>query len=212
MSPAYNAMLWIAISFFCGSLPLSFWLGKIALGTDIRQYGDGNPGAANVWRAGGKWWGILAILLDGIKGLIPVACANFIVGVQGWALVAVTLAPMLGHAFSPFLGLRGGKSLAVTFGAWAGLTLAEIPLVLGVSFAFWLFLLSSESWAVMAGMLTTLVYILVRSPDPVWIGVWLGSFALLMWKHRDGFRKRPHLPRFGSSSRRKGTEGSLPGV
>jgi glycerol-3-phosphate acyltransferase PlsY len=119
---------------------------------------------------------------------------------------------MFGHAFSPFLGFRGGKSLAVTFGAWTGLTLAEIPLVLGISFAIWLFLLSSESWAVMAGMLTTLGYILAWSFNPVWLVVWAGSFALLMWKHRDGFRKRPHLPRLRSSSRRKGTEGRLPGV
>ena len=96
MNEPVTNLLWIAFAYLCGALPLSYWLGKVFLHVDIRQYGDGNPGGANVWKAGGKWWGLTAIIMDGFKGLIPVALANFQGGVTGWALVAVCLAPILG--------------------------------------------------------------------------------------------------------------------
>lgn len=185
--------LWILLAFLLGSLPLSVWLGKIALRTDIRLYGDGNPGAANVWRAGGKWWGIVAVLLDFLKGAVPVGLANYVVGLEGWALVAVALAPVLGHAFSPFLGFRGGKSLAVTFGIWTGLTLWVVPTVIGLAFGFWLAIMVVEGWAVLLGMLTLLVFLLVVMPDPVLLAVWFGSLLILVWKHRGDYRRSPQL-------------------
>jgi glycerol-3-phosphate acyltransferase PlsY len=185
--------LWILLAFLLGSLPLSVWLGKIALHTDIRHFGDGNPGAANVWRAGGKWWGIVAVLLDFLKGAIPVGLANYVVALEGWALVAVALAPILGHAFSPFLGFRGGKSLAVTFGIWTGLTLWVVPTVMGLAFGFWLAILVVEGWAVLLGMLTLLVFLLVAMPDPVLLAVWFGSLLILVWKHRGDYHRSPQL-------------------
>lgn len=186
-------MFWILLAFLAGSLPLSLWLGKIALHTDIRLYGDGNPGAANVWRAGGKWWGILAVLLDFLKGALPVGLANFLAGLEGASLVAVALAPILGHAFSPFLGFQGGKSLAVTFGIWTGLTLWIVPTVLGLAFGFWLAVLVVEGWAVLLGMVTLLVFLLVARPDPVLIAVWFGNLLIFVWKHRADYSRAPEL-------------------
>lgn len=190
-----TTVLWIVFAFFCGSLPLSYWLGRIFLHTDIRQFGDGNPGAANVWRAGGRWWGLLAVFLDALKGLVPVALANFWAGLSGWPLAAVALAPILGHAYTPFLGFSGGKALAVTFGVWTGLTLWQGPVVLGAAFAVWLLILRVEGWAILAGMLTLLVYFLLTQAPLTWLAVWLGSFLLFMWKHRADFRRRPDLSR-----------------
>jgi len=186
-------LLWVLLAFICGSLPLSLWLGRLALGVDIRQVGDGNPGAANVWRAGGKWWGLLAILLDGFKGLIPVALAIYVGGVAGWPMVAVALAPVLGHAYSPFLGLRGGKALSTTFGIWCGLTLWVVPTVLGLALAFWLLVLRAEAWAVLAGMVTLLVFLVAIHAAPELFAVWAGSLAILLWKHRAEYRRPPHL-------------------
>lgn len=193
MTPSLTNLLWIAFAFLCGSLPLSFWLGKVALHTDIRQYGDGNPGGANVWKAGGKWWGITAILLDAFKGLIPVALAQFWGGVQGLPLAAVALAPILGHAYTPWLSFNGGKALSVSFGIWTGLTLWQGPVVLGIAFAIWLLILRVEGWAVFAGMLTLLVYFLLTQAPVLWLVVWLGNFLLFLWKQRADFRRRPDL-------------------
>ena len=61
-------ILWIILCFLCGSLPFSVWIGAFLLGKNIRQYGDANPGATNVLRAGGKASAALALLLDRVLG------------------------------------------------------------------------------------------------------------------------------------------------
>ena len=186
-------LLWIIFAFLCGSLPLSVWLGRLALGVDITQYGDGNPGAANVWRAGGGRWGMLAVLLDFLKGALPVALANYGAGLDGWLLAAVAIAPILGHAFSPLMGFSGGKALAVTFGIWAGLSLWLVPMILGLLFGFYLWLFTVEGWAVLAGSFSLLIVLLLFFPDPVWLAVCLGMALVLAWKHRDDLSQRPEL-------------------
>lgn len=189
-----DALLWTAVAFLAGSLPLSVWLGRLALQTDIQRYGDGNPGAANVWRAGGGYiWSGLAILLDGLKGAIPVGLASFGLALQGWPLTAVALAPVLGHAFSPFLRFKGGKALAVTFGVWTGLTLWRGPLVLGLLFAFWLMLVTVEGWAVVFGMSSFIVYLVVTSAGDVLLMASIGNGLILAWKHRHDLRSAPRL-------------------
>jgi glycerol-3-phosphate acyltransferase PlsY len=100
------AVVWTIIGYISGSLPFSVWLGRLFLHTDIRAQGeDRNPGSANVFKAGGKgkWWvGLSALLLDGFKGLIPVAIAYYNFKIDSWGLVPVALAPILGHASSIF--------------------------------------------------------------------------------------------------------------
>lgn len=186
-------ILWTLIAFLAGSLPLSVWLGRLALGVDIRQVGDGNPGAANVWLAGGPFWGMVAILLDGFKGLIPVALANFNAGLDPWAMVPVTVAPIAGHAFSPFLRFHGGKALAVTFGVWTGLSVWLVPIILGLSFALWLTLLRPEGWGVLAGSFTLLAALLLLNTPTSWLAIWLGMFLIFVWTQRRDLRQRPIL-------------------
>ena len=191
MNPLVGSLLWIAFAFLCGALPLSFWMGRVILGVDIRTYGDGNPGAANVWRAGGKWWGLLAILLDAVKGLVPVALANFGAGVSDWTLVAVALAPMLGHAYTPFLGFNGGKALSVTFGVWTGLTLGEGPILLGTLLGCFFLVQSSSTWAALLAMLVFLAHLLLRRAGAATVATWCGNALILFWKHRHDLRELP---------------------
>ena len=134
-------------------------------------------------------WSMVALLLDFLKGAIPVGLANYVVGLEGWAVVAVAPVPILGHAFSPLLGIRGRKSLAVTFGIWTGLTLWVVPTVMGLPFGFWLAILVVEGWAVLLGMLTLLVFLLVAMPDPALLAVWFGSLLILIWKHRADYHR-----------------------
>jgi len=185
-------IIWITVAFLSGSLPFSVWIGRVALGKEITHFGDGNPGAANVWRAGGVGWGALAISLDFLKGAVPVSLANYTLGLEGVALAAAAVAPIAGHAFSPFLRFRGGKALAVTFGIWSGLTLWLIPTVLGLFFGISLALLKSDAWAVMTGMIGLLV-VLLLADNPLWLGVWAGMALIVGWKHRAELAKMPEL-------------------
>lgn len=107
-------MIWIGYviaAFLCGSIPFSFWLGKLFLKVDVRQVGDGNPGAANVFKAGGKVVGILSLLLDVTKAALPVGLAYHNLAIRGVPMFFIAVAPILGHVFSPFLGLRVVKGL-----------------------------------------------------------------------------------------------------
>ncbi len=196
------AALWTVTGFLLGSLPLSVWLGRLVLHTDIRGYGDGNPGGTNVARAGSRGLGLLVIVLDMLKAALPVALATYASGVAGWPLVPVLLAPILGHAFSPFLGFHGGKALACTFGAWSALTVPFGPFVMGLSAFAFNRLLKNTGWAVMAALLVLLGFLLAptlhwRSPGlaagvtPPLLAAWAGTVAILAWTHRADLRRRP---------------------
>lgn len=182
------------IGFLLGSIPFSVWLGRLALHEDIRQYGqDQNPGAANAWRAG-KWkLGVPVLLLDFFKGALPVGIFHYAYRLTGWWLIPVALAPIFGHAFSPFLNFRGGKGLAVTFGIWTGLTLYEGPMVLGGLLGILIMLLSSNAWALMLGMLIFGIFLYLRGFGIFYGLIWVINFCLLYWKHRHELTQPPRL-------------------
>lgn len=188
-----TALLWTLIAFFSGAIPFSVLIGRLVLGRDIRTVGDGNPGGANVMRAGGKVWGGLAVFLDALKGAIPVGVAYGGAGLDGFSIVPVALAPLLGHACSPFLRFRGGKAVATTFGVWTGLTLWQGPVILGVWLLLCYYLLDVDGWAVLLMMLGFLPYLLFTPTPPAFLLIWLGNVLLLAWKHRSDLRRRPGL-------------------
>ncbi len=184
-------LFWTAVGFALGALPFSYWLGRASLHTDIRRSGDGNPGAANAWRAGSWRVGLPAVLLDWGKGALPVAVAHYGLGIRGWALLPIALAPVVGHAFTPFLRGRGGKAVATTFGIWTGLTLWEAPTVLGLSVGLVRLVQGVDGWTVMLGMAALLAYLLVRGITGPLLAVWVGNLILLAWKHRSELRGGP---------------------
>lgn len=188
-----NVYLFGLLGFFLGSLPFSVWIGNLVLKKDIRQQGDHNPGATNVLRAGGMGWYLLALMLDITKGALPVGWAAHIAGISGWSLIPVALAPTLGHAFSPFLKFRGGKSVAASLGIWIGLTIWKIPLVALTLLTIFSLLITPSGWAVLftlAGMGAAIGFWL---GDPVLLGVLLANAALLVYTHRIDLRQKPRF-------------------
>lgn len=205
-----TALIFTIIGYLSGSLPFSIWLGRLAFGVDIRQAGaDQNPGAANVFKVGGKrkWWvGMAAILADGLKGLIPVAIALYNFDVNGWGLVPVAVAPVVGHAFSIFLKFKGGKALATTFGIWTALTVWRGPLVLGFFFALFSVILTNNAWAAILGMLGLAGYLLLNHASPIFLTIWVLNFAIMLWKHRTELRQPVRLNTFSGKRRSQSSE------
>jgi acyl phosphate:glycerol-3-phosphate acyltransferase len=184
-------VFWTLLAFSCGSVPFSLLIGFLVLKVDVRRYGDGNPGASNVIRAGGWRVGIPAILLDSFKGAAPVGTAYFLVGIQDWRIVPIAIAPVAGHAFSPWLRFRGGKAIAVTFGVWTGLTLGMGPILLGFSLLLAYFTVAVSAWAVVLAMLGLLGGLLLSQHGLVFLAVWLGNMAILIFKHRHDLAQPP---------------------
>ena len=188
-----NIVLWTLTAYLCGSLPFSVWLGYLLLGKEIRQFGDGNPGGTNVMRAGSKPLGLAVVLLDGLKGLLPVLAAQEFANVQGWALAAVALAAVAGHAFSIFLRFQGGKAVAVTFGIWAGLTGWSTLFLLGALLLLAYYTVSIDGWAVICTFIGLLIFLAVTGSLGTQLLVWLGNGLIILWKHRHELAQWPEF-------------------
>jgi glycerol-3-phosphate acyltransferase PlsY len=182
-------LLWIIGTYLIASIPFSVLIGRFVFGKDIRQYGDGNPGATNVKRASGSMtWFIIAVFLDGAKGLFPAGIAWWLMGWNGIEIVPIAWAALAGHAFSLYLKFNGGKSVAITGGVWIGLMMLEAILVVPILLTYWFYSLEDNNHAVIAWMLSFLLYLLLTHANnsPLLL-VWLGNFMILVYRHREGF-------------------------
>lgn len=188
-----TTLTWIIAAFLSGSLPFSVWLTKAFLRTDVRQYGDGNPGATNVFRAGNKLIGLLALLLDISKAAAPVGMAYFTFGIRGVEMFFIAIAPLLGHRFSPFLRFRGGKALATALGVWIGLTLWKASSAAILFVVIGLALFGIPGWAVMTALAAIFFTLVIWMPEPLLFFVLAAQVLFLGWTHRQDLRTRPRL-------------------
>jgi len=189
LSPNLLPLLWLAITYLLGALPFSVWVARLA-GKDPRHVGDQNPGATNALKAGGKWVGLFALLLDISKAAAPVGMAYQIYQWRGAEMALIAFAPLLGHAYSPFLRFRGGKALATALGVWIGITLWELPLVALAGITLWYLLLKNPGWAVLCTLAGMALYLLLFHPDPFLLAWVLAPQAVfLLFKHRASLRQ-----------------------
>lgn len=187
------AVVMILFAFFCGSLPFSVWIGKIFSAQDVRQLGDGNPGSTNVFKTGNKLAGLLALVLDISKAAIPVGLAYQNLNLRGFPMLLVAISPALGHAFSPFLGFKGGKSIATVFGGWIGLTLWKVSLPAALAAAVGVLLITPSGWSILFALVVILLILVFWLPDPLLVWVWFFDTLILVWTHRADLRRLPHL-------------------
>jgi glycerol-3-phosphate acyltransferase PlsY len=184
-------------------------LGKIFIGVDVRQFGDGNPGAANVFKAGNNLVALLTLILDISKAAIPVGLAYQNLGIRGVPMYFIAMAPLLGHVFSPFLGFRGGKGLATALGIWIGLTIWKASLAGVIFVGIGIALFTPAGWAVMFALLGILITLLLWMPDPLLLSVLVGETLILIWSHRIDLSRPPQMRTWLKQhfSRGKGTNG-----
>lgn len=130
MSLIRNSAIWCLGAFLAGSVPFGLILVKLAGKGDVRSQGSGNIGATNVMRAGGKTLGIATLLLDAVKGFLPVFLAKQ-AGLGPEVLAFIALAAVMGHMFTPWLRFQGGKGVATALGAVLGYHAAMVVPALG---------------------------------------------------------------------------------
>lgn len=141
----------ILISYLIGSIPTAYIFGKTLKGIDIRRHGSGNVGATNALRVLGRGPGLVCLILDVLKGVLPVvflgkiAAAQFPVHARESIYIAVGISSICGHTWTVFLNFKGGKGIATTLGVLIGLAISFngiLPIiglllvVWGISFAF----------------------------------------------------------------------------
>ena len=188
----YSVFLILA-AFLLGACPFSVWIGRRFLKKDITQYGDGNPGAANVFRAGSIKLGFFAVLLDILKGIPFVYITYAVFDLSMGVVVAVGLGAILGHAFSPLLKFKGGKSVSVTFGVIIAMPQLDILFVFILLTVLGFIFIEQHSWVVIPGPAGTLIYLLMTRG-----GFWESLFmvcilALFVVKQYNGLRTTPRF-------------------
>lgn len=105
----------IIAAYLIGAIPTGVLLTRLVGGADVRKAGSGNIGATNVYRVAGKKLGVLTLVGDALKGLLPVLAAQ----AAGWSpgmVALIAAAAFLGHLYPVYLGFKGGKGVATALG------------------------------------------------------------------------------------------------
>jgi acyl phosphate:glycerol-3-phosphate acyltransferase len=128
----------LAVGYLVGGISWSLIIGKRFYGVDVRDHGSGNLGATNVFRTLGAKAAIITLVLDAAKGAVAVGFAWWLVptatygeSAHTWAMILATMAAILGHSYSPYIGFRGGKGVATAAGALLVFTPYPWPILLG---------------------------------------------------------------------------------
>ena len=124
-----------AVGYLLGSLPSGLWIGRLARGIDIRQYGSGRTGFTNVLRTVGVRWGVVVLIADLAKGAVAVVI-GLLISDEPYVAAVAGLAAAVGHDWPLFAGFRGGRGVAASFGAALAMnpiaSLALLPFAVGL--------------------------------------------------------------------------------
>ncbi|GFD74631.1 glycerol-3-phosphate 1-O-acyltransferase PlsY [Alteromonas marina] len=130
-------LLMIAVAYLFGSLSSAVVISRLFGLPDPRTAGSKNPGATNVYRLGGRVPALLVLVMDILKGTIPVYGSYFL-GIEPITLGLIAIFACLGHIFPLYFGFQGGKAVATAFGAMLpiGLDLAGLLILSWVIIVF----------------------------------------------------------------------------
>lgn len=180
-----SLILWSIIGYLAGSCPTGFLAVKAKTGQDVREYGSGNIGATNTGRLLGKKWAVAVAAFDMLKGgLVVLAASRFTDSAS--VLAAVGAFAVLGHNYPIWLGFKGGKGVATTFGVFGFYDFFNpLPAILGG--CVWYLVMKKTKYVSIASMAAlfaaAFLMPLFGMPRPYYIAA-LALAALSVWRHR----------------------------
>ncbi|MFT7527542.1 MAG: glycerol-3-phosphate acyltransferase PlsY [Arenicella sp.] len=190
MHPLLNIILWPLAAYLIGSISSAVITSKIFRLSDPRDVGSGNPGATNVLRSGNKLAAFLTLLGDLLKGLLPVAAAQYY-GLSVAIIALVAIAAFLGHLYPVFLGFKGGKGVATAIGVFAALSWKLFALFT----LTWVIVAAVSRYSSLAALLATAVTgigsfaIFNQKPELQLIGAVFLIVAFLFKRHRPNIER-----------------------
>lgn len=146
-------------SYLLGSFPTAYLIGRLARGVDIRSYGSGNVGSANLYEHVGKRWVYpVAAVEIFVKGALPILIALYVLDIERSSayLIGPGLLVLAGNNWSVFLKLQGGRGIAVTGGALLVLTPILAGVCAAISIGGWKLTKSSGIWVLVSLILLPL--------------------------------------------------------
>ncbi len=185
----------VVLAYLIGSIPVAYIFGRVLKGIDIREHGSGNMGATNAFRVLGKGPGIIVLILDIIKGIIPVTLiANAFGLTDAWSLVTIAVAAVVGHNWTVFLGFKGGKGMATSLGVLIGLAIQfqVLRFILLWVLATWLAIFLLSGFVSLASMIAAILFpiLMVAHLEP--LPLILMSIVLcvfIIFRHRSNIKR-----------------------
>ena len=174
------------IAYLFGSIPVGVLVAR-TYNLDIQKLGSGNTGATNVLRALGWGPAIVVALADILKGGLGVLIAAAL-GLPHWMLALVAFAAVVGHNWSIFLGFRGGKGVAASFGT---VLLLDVGLGLAVLPIFFVTVLTTRfvsAGSIIAGF-SSIVLAIAMQREGWKILMCCGLALMIAFKHRDNLKR-----------------------
>jgi len=170
--------------YLLGSVPTGLLLAKFFSKVDPRTRGSKNIGATNIFRTAGKTLGILTLVGDVLKGMIPIAIASWLDVPDLWRAI-VGLSAFLGHIFPIFLGFKGGKGVATALGVYliisATAVLIEALLFVGIVWKWRFISLGSICCAATIPILVAFF----RSDSQAYFIMSVIMAALILYRHQE---------------------------
>ena len=192
-------------AYFFGATVLAYLMGSLSFAvivsksfglSDPRSYGSKNPGATNVLRSGNKAAAIATLLLDGLKGWLPVVLVKGFgaeYGLGDGAVAAVALAAFVGHLYPVFFQFKGGKGVATAAGVVLGIS-GVLGLATLATFGIVVFFSRYVSLASMAAAVFAPFFYLLGdraawNVDKAIVMALVAIGALLIYRHRENIGK-----------------------
>ena len=162
------------LAYFAGSIPSGVWIGKTFKGIDIRTVGSKNSGATNAYRNLGAIYGIMTLVIDALKGYLPLLLASKM-GVSEKYIVVIGLIAILGHSFSCFLNFKGGKGVATSLGVFLFLA----PKAIGIATLGFLIVVFSTRYVSLSSITAAIILPIMTMILPAKDGVDKFTLAIL---------------------------------
>ncbi len=175
------SIFFLILAYISGSIPSGVIIAKWAKGIDPRTAGSNNPGSTNVARLCGFKYGIMTLIGDLFKGLIPVALAMQFIS-NPLLLSMVALCAIFGHLKSIFLGFEGGKGVATLLGSL--LPLIFPPMLMGAIICLFVIWRSEFVSLGALSMATALPIFCILLGYFAYIPLTLVTLVILFWTHR----------------------------
>ena len=178
-------------AYLCGSIPTSVWWGRTFFGVDVREHGSRNAGATNTFRVLGPKAGVPVLLIDILKGFLPVRVLPNWSGLEVdspewlWLRVGLVLAAVVGHLYPVFAGFRGGKGVATSLGG----VLAVHPGAAGICIAVFAVVFLLTQYVSLSSLCAALAFplavvLVFHEPAPVKVGFAVVLCAIVFFTHR----------------------------
>jgi len=174
--------------YFIGSVPFGYILGKLFKKVDIRKYGSGNIGASNALRILGLPLASLVIIGDVGKGILSIYLVKYLNIDSSLILVIAGLAVICGHNWSLFLGFKGGKGIATTFGVIFALN-PVISILAVIVWVIFLILTKYVSLSSICAVFSILVFTILLKQPYEYIGFSLIILVLSIFTHRENIKR-----------------------